>query len=95
MVYQQAVDAMVLFRRGTEVDWVGGCTYQKEIFAYLYGTFRAAVTMEKLVDQMGQVRQNGYLLGRTIAIFPKLEVLARGHPWISSLYEQLHEIGKE
>ena len=45
---QHSTDALSLIMDGNRgADWVGGNTYHKEIFVYLYGALQASATIEE------------------------------------------------
>lgn len=50
-ILQQCGDAVDLLQEqgasGIESEWVGGCTYQKETFTFLYGAFESTIALQK------------------------------------------------
>lgn len=50
-ILQQCADAVDLLKEqgasGIESEWVGGCTYQKETFTFLYGAFESTIALQR------------------------------------------------
>jgi hypothetical protein len=50
-ILQQCADAVDLLQEqgasGVESEWVGGCTYQKETFTFLYGAFESTIALQR------------------------------------------------
>ena len=70
------------------VDWVGGSTYQKEVFVYLYGALSASAAVEK------RMKQDSLFVSISdescSALLERVRpVILDGHPWIQVLFDDL------
>lgn len=94
LMFQRSIEALSLLRdsRGS-AEWVGGNTYQKEVFIFLYGTFKASAIIE------GQMKEDVALVSLHSSSYLSLlqggqEVLleGRGHPWILESFQKLQSL---
>ena len=88
---QHSTDALSLIMDGNGgADWVGGSTYLKEIFVYLYGALQASATIE------GQMKNNMVLTNicdesHLLLLQKSQQMIEEGstHPWVRKSFEKL------
>ena len=91
-VLQHATDSLsLLLNDKGGVEWVGGSTYQKEVFVFLYGSLSALSAVEK---QMKQDKQYVSIFDDTfISLLKSVQpAILDGHPGIKLLLQDLHDL---
>ena len=91
-VLQHATDSLsLLLNDKGGVEWVGGSTYQKEVFVFLYGSLSALSAVEK---QMKQDKQYVSVFDETfISLLKSVQpAILDGHPGIKLLLQDLHDL---
>lgn len=105
-ILQQCTDAVDLLQEqgasGVESEWVGGCTYQKETFTFLYVAFESTIALQRdsVSKSSAPLECDGSVLSpnqrdlirgaeakREHEILPLHQrVVDRGHPWIQQIF---------
>lgn len=108
LLLQQCVDAASLLEEqgasGIESEWVGGCTYQKETFTFLYGAFESTLALRRCVGGVSK-DVNDSVLSQTQTQRDVVQehgeggggvshhgVLDQGHPWIQRMYPAICDV---
>ena len=109
LLLQQCVDAASLLEEqgasGIESEWVGGCTYQKETFTFLYGAFESTLALRRcgvskdvsdsVLSQTQTQTQRDVVQGHGEGVGEGLRhhgVLDQGHPWIQRMYPTICDV---
>ena len=99
------MDAVSLLagRGAEESEWVGGSTYQKEVFAYLLSALQSSVVLESLFKHDGSFREiygkKPLLLfgilgaadadaGLGVDLGSHIRVINEGHPIIKNMFDE-------
>lgn len=87
---------------GIESEWVGGCTYQKETFTFLYGAFESTLALRRCVggvskdasdSVLSQIQiQRDVVQGHGEGGERHHGVLDQGHPWIQRMYPAICDV---
>lgn len=110
LILQQCVDAASLLEEqgasGVESEWVGGCTYQKETFTFLYGAFESTLALRRCVGGVSKDASDS-VLSQTQTQRDVVQghgegeggegeryhgVLDQGHPWIQRMYPAICDV---
>ena len=112
LIVQQCVDAVDLIQEqgssGIESEWVGGCTYQKETFTFIYGAFESTLALHRGVVKVSQTQRDevrghgggeeggekvgGGGEGAHTDLPQHHHVIDRGHPWIQLMFPAICDL---